>query len=107
VYADLSELREKIQHRAGNGLGLQRPWQRQPHGPALLVSLYEGVETKEMKCPCVQQCPDRSMRCRSSCAKFKEYLEWQEAKREEDRQAFIVRDYIVNSVLHVKKVRRI
>ncbi len=60
-----------------------------------------------MKSPCVQDCPDRSMRCRSSCGKYREYREWQEARREEDRKTFIVRDYQINSVFRIKKVRRL
>jgi len=60
-----------------------------------------------MRNPCVQKCPDRSMRCRSSCAKFQEWQKWQEARREEARKEFIIRDYQVKSTEHVKKARRL
>lgn len=60
-----------------------------------------------MKNPCDQYCRERKMLCRSSCPKYKEYKEWQIVKEKEEHNAFIVRDYVVNSVYHVKKVRRI
>ena len=60
-----------------------------------------------MKCPCDQHCTERKLRCRETCERYAEYREWQEAKREADYKAFIVRDYQVTSTLRVKKLRRI
>ena len=35
------------------------------------------------KCPCVQDCPDRSIYCRNDCEKYKDYYEQYMKYREE------------------------
>jgi len=60
-----------------------------------------------MKNPCVRECPDRKVGCRSECEKFKEWDSFKEAERKQRQKDFLVEDYTLASVARVKKLRRI
>ena len=36
-----------------------------------------------MKIPCVKECPERNKYCHKNCQKYKEYVEWNEKRRDE------------------------
>ena len=47
------------------------------------------------------------MRCRSSCAKFKEYRAWRDSLYEERQKAFIVDDFRIHNINRVNgRIRR-
>ena len=50
-----------------------------------------------MTSPCVRNCPDRKMMCRSSCDRYKEYEAWKQKVNAERRKENMLNDYTIKS----------
>ena len=59
-----------------------------------------------MKQPCVKECPDRQIRCRETCERYREYRAWRDTMYEQRQKDFIVTDFSIKSMNKQKGYER-
>lgn len=56
-----------------------------------------------MKQPCVRDCPDRTMTCKKTCERLKEYTAWKKEQQKIKDKQFLLDDYQINSIIRRNK----
>lgn len=56
-----------------------------------------------MKNPCVKDCPDRTIKCRVDCERYKPYRAWLDAQQKERQKRFLLDSFQIEQAEKTKR----